>query len=135
MGTDYGLVRTGAFMGHKIASTTAASSVPPARETNAEESAGEGGEEEERVRKAPRTTAQLPGTLLGGGYLANVSPSEFSLRYAPLLPREMAGSEFLARFGPHADSSTEVVPEQMYAVLEPAAHPVRFPGAARFILV
>eukprot|EP00873_Tetraselmis_striata_P044860 jgi/Tetstr1/465124/TSEL_009847.t1 len=124
VGTDYGLVRTGAFMGHKIASTTAASSVPPARETNAEESAGEGGEEEERVRKAPRTTAQLPGTLLGGGYLANVSPSEFSLRYAPLLPREMAGSEFLARFGPHADSSTEVVPEQMYAVLEPAAHPV-----------
>jgi len=125
VGTDYGLVRTGAFMGLKIASTTAASSVPPARETNAEkESAGEGGEEEERVRKAPRTTAQLPGTLLGGGYLANVSPSEFSLRYAPLLPREMAGSEFLARFGPHADSSTEVVPEQMYAVLEPAAHPV-----------
>lgn len=60
----------------------------------------------------------------GGGYLANVPPSEFERRYASRLPDTMTGADFLAAHGPHLDPTTTVDLGQTYAVRLPAAHPV-----------
>lgn len=40
-------------------------------------------------------TLDCPCPLVGGGYLANVAPSEFAARYELRLPQEMWGAEFL----------------------------------------
>jgi len=59
-----------------------------------------------------------------GGYLANVSVSEFELEYMLHLPEEMSGEEFLNRYGPTADTVTRVSPSRTYKVRRPTAHPV-----------
>jgi L-arabinokinase len=56
-------------------------------------------------------------------YLANLTPSELAAA-ASLLPEEMAGREFLARYGGTADTVTRVEPDGTYAVRQPTAHPV-----------
>ena len=57
-------------------------------------------------------------------YLANVDPEEFEKRFASLLPEEILGGEFLARYGETADTVTRVQPSQVYKVRQPTAHPV-----------
>jgi L-arabinokinase len=84
-GSDYGAVRTGAFMGLRILTEHAA--VP-------------------------------------GAYLANVDPDLFERELSALLPEEMMGAAFLARYQGTADPVTSVVPERTYRVRAPAAHPV-----------
>ena len=84
-GSDYGAVRTGAFMGLRILNHHA---------------------------RVPLD------------YLANIAPVEFEREFAPLLPEEISGDEFLARYGGTSDSVTEVKPGGRYRVRAPASHPV-----------
>lgn len=66
-------------------------------------------------------------TLAGadwGGYLANLTPSEFEQFYARQLPEEMSGADFLARYGNTTDTVTTVDPARAYAVRQPTAHPI-----------
>ena len=84
-GSDYGAVRTGAFMGLRIL-----------------------GEH----------------TSVPGNYLANIAPELFEQELVRHLPDEMAGDDFLARYGGTADTVTSVAPGRRYRVRAPAAHPV-----------
>ena len=46
--------------------------------------------------------------LLRGGYLANLSASEFLESFQKGLPEVYGGSEFKARYGSHFDSVTTI---------------------------
>ena len=101
-GADYGSVRTGAFMGYRILADLTGLRV---------------------------TAADEPGKVAiddkqWGGYLANVDLAEFRAEYADHLPAEMAGREFLDRYGGISDPVTAVDPGRAYAVRQPTAHPV-----------
>jgi galactokinase len=63
------------------------------------------------------------GTEWRGEYLANLTPAEFA-RFAPSLPEEMTGAEFLQRYGGITDTATQVSPERRYPVRQAAQHPV-----------
>lgn len=99
-GSDYGAVRTGAFMGLKILSTLSSSSLS---------------------RSSPPEEGLK---IIGEGYLANVAPSSFSRRLERKLPETLTGAEFLEKYGPHLDAATTVDPTKTYAVRVPTAHPV-----------
>jgi L-arabinokinase len=58
-----------------------------------------------------------------GGYLANLTPAEFS-QLASRLPDEMAGAEFLERYDGITDTATVVRPDRRYPVRRAAQHPV-----------
>jgi galactokinase len=62
-------------------------------------------------------------TAWRGRYLADLTPAEFA-RLAMYLPEEMAGGEFLERYGGISDTATVVRPEQRYQVRHAAEHPV-----------
>ena len=59
-----------------------------------------------------KRVCRTPGSLhgAGGGYLANLSPSEFAQHYEEDLPEQMAGADFLAQCGAHWDAATQVLP-------------------------
>jgi L-arabinokinase len=59
-----------------------------------------------------------------GGYLANLTPSEFEQEYAARLPLQLTGAEFLARYGETTDTVTRVDPQRSYAIRQPTAHPI-----------
>jgi L-arabinokinase len=59
------------------------------------------------------------------GFLCNVPLAEFQTRFAGLLPAQMRGAEFLARFGGTTDTVTKVDPAKTYAVRAATAHPVK----------
>ncbi len=99
-GSDYETVRTAAFMGYRIIADAAALAV---------------------VQDGARLRIEDPRWR---GYLANVTPEEFSAEYEWRLPREMAGVEFLERYGGTTDSVTAVRPDQSYPVRAAAAHPI-----------
>jgi galactokinase len=84
-GSDYGAVRTGAFMGLRIAAAHAGVPID---------------------------------------YLANITPSDFEQNLVSSLPDEIAGEDFLARYGGTMDTVTRVDPRCRYRVRAPAAHPV-----------
>ena len=84
-GSDYGAVRTGAFMGLGILAAHAA---------------------------------------LPGNHLANIGLAQFEQELVHHLPDEMAGHDFLARYGATADAVTSVAPGRRYRVRAPTAHPV-----------
>ena len=84
-GSDYGAVRTGAFMGLRILN----------------EHAG-----------APLD------------YLANVTPSTFERELGGWLPDEMAGDDFVVRYGCTSDRVTGVDRGRHYKVRAPTAHPI-----------
>ena len=58
------------------------------------------------------------------GYLANIAPSEFEKSFAPALPEEIQGEEFLARYAGTTDSVTRVAAGKRYAVRVPTRHPI-----------
>ena len=98
-GADYGTVRTAAFMGYRMIADAAGLPV-----TN----------EGDRVRVAdPRWR----------GYLANLTPAEFS-RFADRLPERMSGTDFLERYAGTTDTVTQVQPDGSYPVRQATAHPV-----------
>jgi galactokinase len=99
-GSDYGTVRTAAFMGYRMIADLAG------------------------------LTATNDGTCVQvhddrwGGYLANITPSEFGSDFADWLPSRMRGADFLARYGGITDAVTRVNPETWYPVREATSHPV-----------
>jgi galactokinase len=99
-GGDYGSVRVGAFMGYRIVAELAGLKVVP----------GAG-------------TVSIEGARWGG-YLANLSPSEFEQRFVARLPEAITGEDFLARYGGTTDAVTRVEPARTYAVRVAAAHAV-----------
>jgi L-arabinokinase len=101
-GADYGSVRVGAFMGYRIIAEMAGLKVNVS---------------------AAGAPAQIDDSLWGG-YLANVTPSEFEQHYAAQLPERIEGSEFLSRYKDTTDTVTRVAPERGYAVRVPTAHPI-----------
>jgi L-arabinokinase len=101
-GSDYTSVRTGAFMGYRILAELAGLT---------------------RLDDRPDGVQQFADPLWGG-YLANVDPARFDSEFAPQLPLEIGGAEFLARYGGTTDAVTRVRPDQRYAVRRPTAHPI-----------
>jgi L-arabinokinase len=99
-GSDYGTVRTAAFMGYRIVADVAG--LPPTLDA--------------------ATVRELD--TRWHGYLANVGPEEFEARFAAHLPESMTGAEFLARYGGITDLVTRVDPSRTYPVRQAAAHPV-----------
>ncbi|KAL4434317.1 hypothetical protein ABPG75_000758 [Micractinium tetrahymenae] len=101
-GSDYGHVRVGAFMGLRIASQVAA-------------------DDQQRSNGSDGSGDTPP---IGGGYLANVQPSEWAARFEQRLPETISGAAFLQQYGTHWDAATSIDPDQTYAVRTPAGHPV-----------
>jgi galactokinase len=99
-GSDYGTVRTAAFMGYRMIAEAAG--LPATIDAS-------------NVREVDARWH---------GYLANISPSEFESRFVAQLPEWMTGAEFLARFGGITDVVTRVQPESRYPVRQATAHPV-----------
>jgi galactokinase len=101
-GADYTSVRAGAFMGYRIIADIAGLRVTRA-------------DEDGRVRvDDPKWN----------GYLANVTPAEFTDRFETRIPERMRGAEFLARYGGTPDAVTHVDPDREYAVRAPTRHPI-----------
>ena len=101
-GNDYGSVRIGAFMGYRMIAEMAG--LKPYD-----------GENDCAIRIEDHNW---------GGYLANITPSEFDCNFAEQLPDRMKGSEFLERYKGTTDTVTKIDPERIYAVKTPTAHPV-----------
>ena len=101
-GADYGTVRTAAFMGYQIIA----------------ELAGLSAHETER---AGLVTVEDPKWK---GYLANITPADFEEFFAPYLPVEMQGAEFLRRYRGTVDPVTAVKPDHRYPVYQATRHPV-----------
>src|SRR5215475_2399087 len=101
-GADYGSVRVGAFMGYRIIAEMAGLNVKAS---------------------ATDATAQIDDPRWGG-YLANITPSEFEQHYAAQLPERIEGAEFLSRYKGTTDTVTRVAPDRSYAVRVPTAHPI-----------
>jgi galactokinase len=101
-GADYGTVRTAAFMGYRIIAERAGL---PCRAAAA---ARRVQIEDERWR----------------GYLANLTAAEFEQQFAPYLPRQMTGMEFLQKYQGTTDSVTVVEPERTYPIYFATRHPI-----------
>jgi L-arabinokinase len=100
-GSDYGTVRTAAFMGYRMVASF------------------EG--------LANRRTE--PGHLIvddprWNGYLANIGPAEFEQKYAARIPERMIGQEFLYKYDGITDAVTSVDPAVEYPVLAATRHPI-----------
>jgi L-arabinokinase len=99
-GSDYGTVRTAAFMGYRIIADVAG--LPSSIDA-------------ENVREADTRWR---------GYLANITSDEFESRFAAHLPERMTAAEFLRRYDGITDSVTRVDPARDYPVRQATAHPV-----------
>jgi L-arabinokinase len=99
-GSDYGTVRTAAFMGYRMIADLAG------------------------------LTATTDGACVRvhddrwGGYLANIPPSDFAADFADWLPTRMRGADFLARYSGITDVVTRVDPSTWYPVRQATSHPV-----------
>lgn len=59
-----------------------------------------------------------------GGYLANISPTDFENKYVPILPESISGKEFLEKYRVSIDTVTAIDPDKKYFLKKCAAHPV-----------
>ncbi len=57
-------------------------------------------------------------------YLAKISPSAFRYRLERKVPETLTGKEFLATYGEHIDTVTNIDENQTYAVRIPTGHPI-----------
>jgi len=57
-------------------------------------------------------------------HLTEISVSDFEAQCRALLPKELPGSTFLAKYGSHEDPVTTVQPDGLYRIAGPTAHPV-----------
>ena len=101
-GSDYTSVRTGAFMGYRMIAEQAGLKV---------------------ATRSDDGVLQIHDPRWSG-FLANLSPAEFERDFAPRLPEQLRGEEFLARFAGTTDSVTRVNSAQTYAIRQPTAHPI-----------
>jgi galactokinase len=99
-GTDYGVVRIGAFMGYRILAELAGLRVTPGADGHVQV-------DDPRWR----------------GYLANVGGEAFR-RFERDVPDALDGEEFLARYDGTTDLVTTVDPARRYAIRTPTAHPI-----------
>ncbi|GAB4816629.1 hypothetical protein N2152v2_003675 [Parachlorella kessleri] len=93
----------------------------PRASRSASSAGGRASEVTQLASKAPSAEG-VP--AVGGGYLANVAPSQFAQDYELRLPDELGGAAFLEQYGSHWDGATCVDPGQTYAVRTPAGHPI-----------
>lgn len=100
-GSDYTSVRIGAFMGYRIIADVA--------------------KLDARFGPGDQVSIDDPRWR---GYLANLGPVEFEQTYAPSLPGEIAGREFIQRYRGTGDPVTRVEQDRIYAVRLPTAHPI-----------
>jgi galactokinase len=100
-GSDYGTVRTAAFMGYRIIADLAGLPV-----ANLEDG------------------SVLIDDLKWNGYLANITPAEFESKYAQALPQSLSGADFLDRYHGITDSVTAVRRDTEYPVLQATKHPI-----------
>lgn len=100
-GADYGSVRVGAFMGYRILADVCGFPVEPVAGSTV------------RVQDSR-----------WGGFLANLTPSEFEQHFARHLPERLTGAAFLERYGGTTDQVTGIDPERSYALRVPTAHPI-----------
>ena len=134
-GADYGSVRVGAFMGFRLLEREHRRTRQAARRAEAEDEVeeeeeavaaggGGGGGETETASEAEGAVGARGGRRpIGGGHLANISPSV--LEGMGALPERMGGAEFLAAFPEgHGDEVTRVEPGASYAVRQPTRHPI-----------
>jgi galactokinase len=101
-GADYGTVRTAAFMGYRMMAEMIGL---PWQRT---EQQGHVRVDDERWR----------------GYLANVTVPEFEQSFAPLIPEQIDGAEFLEKYAGITDPVTTVDPNRTYPILAATRHPV-----------
>ena len=99
-GSDYGTVRTAAFMGYRMIAELA-------------------GFRASRVGSIVQVDDDR-----WHGYLANITPAELDARFADHVPDRMLGAEFIERFGGITDSVTRVERERWYPVRAATTHPV-----------
>ena len=99
-GSDYGTVRTAAFMGYRMIADLAG--LTTTSDGN-----------RARVRDDR-----------WGGYLANITPTELARDFVDWLPERMHGAQFLARYGGITDTVTRVDPARWYPVRQATSHPV-----------
>jgi len=101
-GSDYGTVRTAAFMGYRMIADSAGLEV---------------------------SSTNTPGKVYiedprWHGYLANLTPSEFENDFASKLPERMSGEAFLKSHEGITDHVTHVNPAEVYPVHGATRHPV-----------
>jgi L-arabinokinase len=101
-GSDYGTVRTAAFMGYRMIADSAGLEVSSTNTT------GKVNIEDPRWH----------------GYLANLTPSEFENYFASKLPERITGEEFLKSYKGITDHVTHVNPADVYPVASATRHPV-----------
>jgi L-arabinokinase len=101
-GADYGTVRTAAFMGYRMMAEMIG------LQWHQTEQQGHVRVDDDRWR----------------GYLANVTVAEFEESFASLIPEQLHGAEFLAKFGGTTDPVTTVDPNRTYPVLAATRHPI-----------
>jgi L-arabinokinase len=101
-GADYGSVRVGTFIGYRIIAERARLTIKPGK-------SGKPVQVDD-----PRW----------GGYLANITPSEFGWLFWNYLPDQIWGEAFLKQYHGTHDTVTQVDPSGTYAVRVPTAHPV-----------
>ncbi|MDQ3705726.1 MAG: GHMP kinase [Chloroflexota bacterium] len=100
-GGGYESVRVGAFMGYRMIAELAGLQV------------------EEAGPRRVRVTDPL-----WGGYLCNISPSEWETRYRDHIPDAIRGDDFLGRYTGTTDAVTTIHPDRTYHVRQPTAHPI-----------
>jgi galactokinase len=100
-GSDYGSVRTGAFMGYRIIAEQVGLSVGRAMDGVVEI-------DDERWK----------------GYLSNISPAEYESSFSTEIPETILGAEFISRYGGITDKVTKVDPAKTYSVRAPTEFPI-----------
>lgn len=101
-GASYGDVRVAAFMGYRI--------IADHLNLNFE------------VSDLRQVSVDDP---LYQGFLCNIPVEQFRAEFLPLLPEQMRGDEFLARFGGTTDPITKVEAAKTYPVRAATTHPVK----------
>ena len=101
-GASYGDVRVAAFMGYRI--------IADALDLPLE------------ISDSQQVTITDPNYQ---GFLCNIPLAEFQTRFVSLLPEQIRGEEFLARFDGTTDTVTKVDPTKTYSVRAATTHPVK----------
>lgn len=100
-GSDYGSVRVGAFAGYAYIARAAGM----------------------RIERAGAGRITIKDTRWGG-YLANVTPSEFETHCREAVPEHVTGQALFEQFGGTCDAVVPIDPHATYAVRQPTAHPI-----------
>ncbi len=102
-GASYSDVRTAAFMSYSVIARHEGIS-----------------EKELGKAKSKNDFSRLP----YGGYLANISVSDFESKYAEIIPENFSGKEFIKKYGVSIDHATTIDLKKNYRLLSCARHPV-----------